>query len=209
VLVLVRHGQSEKNAAGALVGRHDSDLTPLGERQAAATGSFLRAERGGNGSRGPARLLTSPLKRARRTADLLAAALGEEGRPLICEVEERLIELDYGDLDGALPGELDPAMWAAWRSDPAWRPPGGETFLELHERLDPLWTSLAAAAADGDVFCVTHVSPIKAAVAWAIGAGPELAWRLSLRVASVTRVSTAGGQPALVTFGETGHLLGL
>jgi broad specificity phosphatase PhoE len=208
MLILVRHGESDNNAAGVLVGRHDSDLTELGERQADALGRLLHAEKADQTKR-PLRLLTSPLLRARRTAEALAAALRVEGDELVCEVEDRLIELDYGDLDGIRPADLDASMWAAWRSDPGWRPPGGETFLELHERLDPLWRSLAGAAASGDVVCVTHVSPIKAAAAWAIGAGPDLAWRLSLGVASVSRISTAGALPALVTFGETGHLVGL
>ncbi len=208
MLIAVRHGQSTKNAAGVLVGRDDPDLTPLGSRQADAIAHLLQSEQQARG-RHPVRLLTSPLRRTRRTADALATALGTEGRPLVVEVEDRLIELDYGDLDGARPGDLDPAMWAAWQSDPGWRPPGGETFLELHERVEPLLRSLAGPAANGDVVCVTHVSPIKAATAWAIGVGPGVAWRLSLGVAAVSRISTAGGSPTLVTFGETGHLLGL
>jgi broad specificity phosphatase PhoE len=95
-----------------------------------------------------------------------------------------------------------------WRSDPSWRPPGGETLPELHQRLDPLWASLSSEAAAGDVIAVTHVSPTKAAVAWVLGAGPELSWKLALGVASITRISFGGIAPALVTFGETGHLRG-
>jgi broad specificity phosphatase PhoE len=54
---------------------------------------------------------------------------------------------------------------------------------------------------------VSHVSPIKAAVAWALGAGAGVSWRLSLGVASITRVRTGGaGGPALVSFNETAHL---
>jgi broad specificity phosphatase PhoE len=67
---------------------------------------------------------------------------------------------------------------------------------------------LAAEADDSDIVAVTHVSPIKAAVAWVLGAGPELAWKLSLGVASITRVALSGPAPALVSFGEMGHLLG-
>ncbi len=69
---------------------------------------------------------------------------------------------------------------------------------------------LSAEAARSDVVVVSHVSPIKAAVTWALGGGPELSWRLSLGVASITRISTGGPVgPALVSFNETAHLAGL
>lgn len=209
MLILVRHGQSEGNAAGVLLGRTDSALTDLGRLQAERIGEALAAAAVvASGARPtPVRILTSPLARARLTAEIIAEALG--ARAPVPEVEERLIELDYGELEGKRPVDLDRGMWATWRADSSWRPPGGESFPDLHRRVDPLWTSLAAKATEGDVIAVSHVSPIKAAVAWALGAGPELAWKLSLAVASITRISTGGLSPALVSFGETGHLLGL
>ena len=70
MLLLVRHGQSEANAAGLLIGRADSPLTELGHRQAAALGEALAAR-----APAPAALLTSPLQRARQTAAAIAAAL--------------------------------------------------------------------------------------------------------------------------------------
>jgi broad specificity phosphatase PhoE len=208
MLILVRHGQSESNARGVLVGRSDVPLTKLGLEQARRAGEFLASERTGasDGESSTVRLITSPLQRARSTADAIAAALGGSVTPV---VEERLIELDYGELEGRRPGEVDREMWAAWRADPSWTPPGGESFEQLHARLDPLWSSLSADAAAGDVIAVSHVSPIKACVAWALGSGPELAWRLSLGVCAITRVRTGPGSPALVSFGETGHLVGV
>lgn len=212
MLILVRHGQSEANAAGLLLGRADSSLTELGRRQAGRIGEALadsarEAPGGAEEARPLARILTSPLARARSTAEIIRDVLGP-GAPEP-EVEERLIELDYGELEGKRPADLPRGVWSGWRSDPTWRPPGGESFVDLHGRLDPLWVSLAAEAAAGDVIAVSHVSPIKAAVAWALGVGPELAWKLSLGVAAVTRISFAGPSPTLVSFGETGHLRGL
>lgn len=221
MLILVRHGQSEPNAAGLLVGRSDPPLTALGRDQARKAARLLADELTGGGhppaagagpkrsSRPPARklrVLTSPLGRARDTAEVIVALLGSLAVPPHPVVEERLIELDYGELEGRRPSELSPELWAAWRADPGWQPPGGESLVQLHARVDPLWASLAAEAASGDVIAVSHVSPIKAAVAWAIGAGPGLAWRLSLPVCSISRVRTGPGTPALVSFGETGHL---
>jgi probable phosphoglycerate mutase len=203
VLILARHGQSEANAAGVLLGRTDSALTKLGVQQAGRIGAALAA---GSGPL-PLRILTSPLVRARLTAEIVSEALGPNAPAP--EVEDRLIELDYGELEGRRPSELARGVWASWRADSTWRPPGGESFPDLHARLDPLWASLAEEAAEGDVIAVSHVSPIKAAVAWAIGAGPELAWKLSLGVAAITRISLSGPTPSLVSFGETGHLAGL
>ena len=98
MLILVRHGQSEANAAGLLVGRTDSALTALGRRQAERIGEALVAGHTGQ----PVRIITSPLSRARHTAAIVAAAYGG-AEP---EVEERLIELDYGGLEGQRPAEL-------------------------------------------------------------------------------------------------------
>jgi probable phosphoglycerate mutase len=200
-LILVRHGQSEANAAGLLVGRTDSALTELGKRQAAAIGAALAGK-----ERRPGRIVTSPLSRARDTAEIVGTALGS-GVP--SEVDERLIELDYGELEGRRPVDLSGGEWSTWRSDSSWRPPGGETLPELRDRLEPLWVALASEDAVDDVIAVTHVSPIKAAVAWVLGAGPEISWKLSLGVASITRISFSGQSPVLVSFGETGHLLGV
>ena len=66
---------------------------------------------------------------------------------------------------------------------------------------------LASEAVNHDVVIVSHVSPIKAAVSWALGGGPEVSWRLSLSVASITRIATGGlAGAALVSFNETAHL---
>lgn len=198
MLILLRHGESEYNAARRLVGRSDPALTELGSRQAEAAGRLLAAERAGRG--GPLRVVTSPLRRARATAELVAFSLDVEE----VEIEESLIELDYGELEGLRSDEVAPADWAAWRSDPAWRPPGGETLAEVQARLGAWCDLVAGEAAEGDLVAVSHVSPIKAAAAWALGAGPELAWRLSLGVATITRVGTK--PPLLHSFGESGHL---
>jgi broad specificity phosphatase PhoE len=197
MLILVRHGQSLWNAEGRLSGRADPPLTELGRRQAEATGRHLAARPAAGP---PPRVIASPLERALRTAELIAAALGVPD----LVVDEQLIELDYGELDGTPLAKVDRAQWQRWREDVAWRPPGGETLLELHERIGAFCDGIAGAAAEGDVVAVTHVSPVKAAAGWAIGAGPEVSWRMSLAVSSITRVSTS--PRALRSFGETAHL---
>lgn len=209
-LILVRHGESEWNAAGRLVGRADPPLTSLGVRQAEAAARQLALERASPCSDGsparPVEVRTSPLSRARATAEILARALGCPGRVV---VDEGLIELDYGTLDGLLASEVGRDRWAAWRADPTWKPPGGESLAEVHDRVGELCERTAAdlAARERDVVAVSHVSPIKAAVGWALRDGPDIAWHLSLGVATITRLSTS--PPALVSFGEASHLGGL
>jgi len=153
MLLLVRHGQSQANVSGLLVGRIDSPLTELGQRQAVAIGEALAAA-----LTTPCRLVTSPLRRAVETGEEIAAALTEaiDGRPEVC-VDDRFVELDYGELDGMAPGDLAPGLWDRWRSEPGWRPPGGETLEEVGSRVAAACDELAGESAQGNVIVVSHV----------------------------------------------------
>ena len=62
--------------------------------------------------------------------------------------------------------------------------------------------------ATGDVVVVSHVSPIKAGVAWALGTGDEIAWRMFVALASVTRIAVSDRGPLLRSFNEVAHLAG-
>jgi len=191
VLVLVRHGQAAGNAAGLLLGQAESPLTERGRAQAAAVGHVL----------GPvSRIITSPLGRAVQTA----AALGLDA-PV--EVDERWIEVDYGEFDGQAIGAVPAEVWRRWRSDPSYRPPGGESLAEVGARVRAACEELfstdgTGARAEPDVVVVSHVSPIKAAVAWALGTGDEVAWRLYLAPGSITRISWGVDAPLLQRYNE-------
>jgi broad specificity phosphatase PhoE len=193
VLILVRHGESTGNAAGLLLGRIDAPLTERGLAQARTLGGSLS---------GITRVISSPLERARDTA----AAL-DLGLPI--EIDDRWVELDYGEFDGQPLGSVPPSVWKRWRSDPHYRPPGGETLAEAGHRVRAACEELFAGgdvadARAGDVVVVSHVSPIKAAVCWAMGLGDEGAWRLYLATASITRIAWgAGATPVLQRFNET------
>jgi broad specificity phosphatase PhoE len=187
VLVLVRHGQTDANARGLLQGRLDLPLSELGRRQAAALAMIVPED---------ARIIASPLRRALETA----AAFGAERK---IEVDDRWIELDYGEFDAQPIGDLPPDVWATWRSDPHFAPPGGESLVTLGTRVRSACEELLDEARRRDVVVVSHVSPIKAAIAWALGVGDEVAWRLFVQVASVTRIGVGPGGPSLHTFNET------
>jgi len=192
VIVLVRHGQTRLNAEGRLAGRLDVPLTDIGEVQAKAAAEAVLARRA------PARVVSSPLLRARQTA----AAFG-----LPVEVDERWIELDYGAHDGVALTDIPEQFWTAWRGDPAWAPDGGESLLAVGERVRQACEELCRSLpADDDVVVVSHVSPIKAAVAWALGVGDETSWRLFLAPGSITVIGCAERGPSLRTFNDTSHL---
>ena len=193
VLILVRHGQTGANERGLLLGRADEPLCPGGREQAEALARALPA---------PSRLISSPLGRARQTADAIAAPSGAS-----VEVDERWVEMDYGALDGRPASALDADGWRAWRADPAHVPAGGESVAEVGARVRAACRELAGAAADGDVVVVSHVSPIKAAIAWALGVGDEVAWRMWVADAAVCRIDTSGSVPRLLAFNDvTAHV---
>lgn len=188
VLILVRHGRTAHNANRRLLGRIDIPLDELGERQAAALGTLPELA-------GAARVISSPLTRARQTADAL-------GPPV--SIDERWAEIDYGKLDGYDLDKVPPEVWAGYRGDLEYAPEGGESLGSVSRRVRAACNELADEAADHDVVVVSHVSPLKAAVGWALGVSDEVVWRLFVDTASVTRVGVtgAGGVATLRGFND-------
>lgn len=197
MLIVVRHGRTATNREGRLLGRADPELDTVGEAQAAALGAAIGSVD---------HIVSSPLSRTRATA---AAIAGDRD----IEVDDRWIELDYGDFEGRRLAEVDPATWARWRSDPDFAPPRGESLADLGRRVGAACADLAERAIDADVVVVTHVSPIKAALAWALGVGDEIAWRSFVQPASITRIACSPGdgapRPSLHGFNDVAHLAGI
>jgi broad specificity phosphatase PhoE len=189
VLILVRHGRTAYNASGRLLGRLDVPLDELGRRQAKALSGVAEIA-------GADRVITSPLTRARQTAEAL-------GPPV--SVDDRWIEVDYGAYDGMVLDEVPPDLWQRWKADPEWAPEGGEALAAVVRRVSSACADLVADAAVHDVVVVSHVSPIKAALAWALGTTHHVHWRMFLDTASVCRVEVVGAAPSLRSFNETHH----
>ena len=186
MLILVRHGETAANRAGQYLGRADPPLTARGREQAARLAGVLP----------PAdHIVTSPLQRARQTA----AALGA-----VAEVDERWIELDYGPLDLQPVGALPSPLLERWRRDPTFAPPGVETVAALSQRVHAACHDLAKQAGSAVVVVVTHVSPIKAAIGWALGTEAPLAERLFVEDAAVSRIDIVDGCPVVRWFNRLG-----
>lgn len=191
MLILLRHGRTTANARGLLQGRVDNRLDELGERQAHAAAALI----------GPVdRVIASPLARAQQTASAF-------GLPV--ETDDRWQEIAYGDWEEKPVADVPVETWADWRANLDFRPPGGETLRELSARVRASLDEHAASAVDANVVIVSHVSPMKAAVAWALEADDDVTWNMHLAQAAICRIRLGGGRRVLVSFNEHSHLAGL
>ena len=192
MLHVIRHGRTEANAAGLLLGHLDPELDEVGERQALAVARAVGTVD---------RVVCSPLLRTRRTAEAFSVG---DGSPV--EVDERWIEMDYGEFDGRPLAEVSLETWEAWRADIDWAPPGGESHRALGLRVRAALDDLFEASRTSEIVVVTHVSPIKAALAWVLGVGGVAVWRTFVAPASVMTVGAGPAGPSLRGFNDTAHL---
>lgn len=188
MLILVRHGRTEANATGRLQGRLDLPLDEEGHAQARVVAAHVRA------TQHVRRVVSSPLRRARETADAFGLAY---------DIDPRWEELSYGVHEGATMASVGAATWARWRDDVHFAPEGGESLHELGRRVRAACADLADEAREHDVVVVSHVSPIKAAVAWALGVDVSIAWRCHLDQAAVCRIAVHANSTVLVSFNES------
>ena len=185
MLHVVRHGRTEMNASGKLLGRLDPSLDDVGIHQAERlAASFEKIDL----------LFSSPLLRTRETAEAF-------GMPI--EIDERWVEMDYGELDGVPMNEVDPKIWENWRSNLDWAPTGGESHRQVGKRIREACEELSPQIKNKEIVVVSHVSPIKAALAWTLNVGDEVAWRSYVSPASVM---TIGSGPSLRKFNDVSHL---
>jgi broad specificity phosphatase PhoE len=185
VLILVRHGRTALNATGRLQGRIDEPLDDVGRQQAAIVAQHLAPVDA---------LISSPLRRATETAEAF-------GIPF--QTDERWIELSYGVFEGAAMTDTPSEAWEQWQADVNYEPAGGESLAQLDLRVRNACAELTELAMDADVAVVTHVSPIKSAVAWALGATIAISWRSHLSPASICRIEMRRRGPVLTAFNET------
>jgi broad specificity phosphatase PhoE len=138
-IVLIRHGETEWSKAGRHTSYTDLELTAEGERQARAAGERLAG-------RTFAAVLSSPRKRALRTAELAGLT--------VTEVTDDLAEWNYGEYEGITSAQIHETRpgWSLW-TDGA---PGGESPDQVAARLDRVLAQARTLLDEGDVALVAH-----------------------------------------------------
>ncbi len=190
MILLIRHGQTTTNAQGLLVGRSDPPLTERGRQQAVELRPWMS---------GVEEVWSSPLLRARETAALALPHLPAR------ECAE-VIEVDYGVLDGSPLSVVSAEEWRRFEADHETAIGGGESLAAVDRRVHALLDELLGEREsllhqpDRHLAIVSHVSPIKSAAIWALGAPGGTVWRTRLDNGSLTVIGTRGAVPSLVRF---------
>jgi probable phosphoglycerate mutase len=163
VLYYVRHGETEFNLQSRLQGRRDTVVNAHGRQQAAECGVvlrdlFARDQRQAQDFK----YISSPLKRARQTMEILRGVLGLA--PLDYEIDPRLIEIAYGEWEGLTLPEIEARNTGVLtqRERDKWdfAPPGGESYQQLTARIDDWYRSLTS-----DVVVTAHGGGVRALMA--------------------------------------------
>ncbi|HET9620902.1 MAG TPA: histidine phosphatase family protein [Kofleriaceae bacterium] len=159
-ILLIRHGESEMNLRGDLVGGFspETPLTELGRAQAAALGAHLEAER-----IVPDEIHVSPATRTRETARIALATLGSRIEP---REDLRLAELRHGVWEGRSRREAYPPEVAAriMREQMDFKLEGGESMREVSARMRS-WSESVLARAPRTVLAFGHSMAIRCLLA--------------------------------------------
>ena len=200
-LILVRHGETALTKEGRYSGRGDVPLSDEGQAQAMAAGGRVAGI-----ARDIAAVVTSPLGRCVRTAEIIAAELGGVDVTVLPD----LIECDFGEWEGLTFAEAQrrwPAELSAWLDSPRVAPPGGESFEAVAKRARAAVGTVLRAYPGSVVVMVSHVSPIKLILRDALAAGDGFLHRLFLDAAGVSTMDIwPDGGVAVRSINETAHL---
>ena len=184
-LFLLRHGATEWSESGQHTGVTDLPLLPGGEDEARSLGPLLAG-------RSFALVLSSPLSRAMRTAEL--AGLRD------IEAEPDLVEWDYGTVEGRTTAEMreDEPDWTVFHGVI----PDGETAAQVGERVDRVIAR--ARAAGGDVLVAGHGHCLRILAARWIGLEPRAGRLFHLASGTLSELSWEREQPVIKTWGLQG-----
>lgn len=180
-IVLVRHGQTEWSREGRHTGRSDIPLTADGERDAAALAARLERPFG--------LVLTSPLQRAARTAELAGLA---------AQPDPDLVEWDYGPEEGrttAQARETRPG-WSVWHDEGL-----GETLEQLADRQRRVLERVRPVLDEGrDACLIGHGHALRVLAACWLGLAPGVGQQLVLGAGSLSLLGQEHGSPAVLAW---------
>lgn len=201
VTMLARHGATAMSLEKRFSGRggFDAPLSVLGEQQSDALAREI-AVRGD-----VQRIVTSPLRRTRQTAQRIADLVG-----LPVEVDDDFAECSFGEWDGHTFAEVRdrwPVELGAWLASTDVAPPGGESFALCQERVLRGRARLIERYPGERVLVVAHVTPIKVLVADAVGAPLGSLYRMELSPCSLSTLAWfPDGNASMFSFSEAAHL---
>jgi probable phosphoglycerate mutase len=188
-LILLRHGETEWSRAGRHTGRTDLPLTQAGEDAAAALAGRLAAMP-------VVAAFTSPLQRARRTAELAGLAGAK--------VEPDLAEWDYGGYEGRTTPEIRTQRpgWYLWRDGVVPGDAGhpGETVQQVGERADGVLGMVRPLLAAGDVALVAHGHLLRVLTARWLGLAPADGRLFRLDTGTLSTLGAEHAQPVISTW---------
>jgi probable phosphoglycerate mutase len=198
-LILVRHGESEWNRSGRYQGQADAPLSDLGLRQADALANRLRHEQ-------IDAIYTSPLQRARKTAEAISRF-----HPEVPMTEDPgLYEIHHGVWQGLLAHEVRekyPELLEEWRFYPTrCQMPGGESFSNILKRTLTVRERVCQLHAGGTVLLSTHDVVVKILIADALGMHMDRINRIWVTNASISVIEYTDNLPFLVSLSEACHL---
>ncbi|GHS95944.1 phosphoglycerate mutase [Synergistales bacterium] len=197
-IILVRHGQTEWNSSQRFQGRSDVPLDELGIEQAKKTAKRLS-------SCSLDAVYTSPLTRARQTADAIASYQANK-TPIVID---DLTEVNFGKWEGEyIPGlkERCAQDLYRWFEDPFfYMPPGSETWPALAERISN-GLSVILSSEHKNVVVVSHGGAIRAIYALLLGFDPHTVWRVRLGNCCMSGVKIENGKISLDFVNDHFHL---
>ena len=197
-LILVRHGQTDWNVNGRYMGWMDENLNQEGVQQAERLAQRL--------DWWPiSAVYSSPLKRAVRTADIVA-----KPHSIAVQTIEELGEMRIGAWEGMFAGDIAakyPELWKTWRTNPGdFRMPGGESLGEVCERAIRAFGVIMDESEGKMVLAVTHDVVVKLLVAHCLGVSLNIYRRLEVGNASITVMERDGVKLRLRVLNDTSHL---
>jgi len=197
--LLLRHGEPVASARGRCYGKLDVALSESGRAQvAAAIPLWARLA--------PSLILVSPRTRTRESATILAQRLGVE-----ILVDERLREIDFGELEGRTYDEVaaaDPVLYERWMSAPtAVRFPGGESWPDVLARVTEAMVHHRRDRPGATLGLVVHGGTVRAALSHALAVPDGSIFRLDVAYATTTCIDWYDDAPVLRFFGAGAPLL--
>lgn len=197
-IYLIRHGETEWNEAGRYQGHRDVELSPRGLKQAILLRERLQKEN-------IKAVYASDLRRARETAIIIAEAHG-----LMVNELPSLRELNFGLWEGLTYQEIAiqyPEEWKKWLADPGnIRVPGGESYLELQDRVYQTFLKIVARHPGENLAIVAHGGPLRVIICKVLGLGIEGLWRFRIDNGSISVLDCCEGSYVLSLLNDVCHL---